>query len=139
MELKFENCLLISNDYEFVTNKLRESAKRLFDEAAAIPNSKAKESKMVPVNQQKDFVIPPEPEIHFHKGFNLGMCIPNGRLDLIDTCIIDSKKDFLDSILKDNDEIQKIEQELINADPSYTQQASNMTIVSLRRRADYKH
>lgn len=131
MELKFENCLLVSNDYDFVLARLKDSAKRLFEQSAAIPNSRAREVKMIPVNQQKEYHIPPEPEMHFHKGFDLGMCIPNGRLDQIDTSIIDAKKDLLEDIIEENEDIRKIEHELINADPTYVQQGSNMTNVSI--------
>jgi hypothetical protein len=124
LELKFENFLMVSNDYDLTIEHLKLSAKRLYEQAAAQANSRPNDAKMININQLKDIIVPGEPEVHLHKTFNLGMVVPDGHLDQIDTLILDAKKELFGSLLQENEDIRKIEQELINADPSY---AKNFT------------
>ena len=65
------------------------------------------------------------PPPHFVETFDLSLHIPTGQLDLIDTLILDSKKELFGSLLIENDTIRKVEQELRNADPTFAKQESS--------------
>ena len=112
MELKFERALMISNDYEFVTSNLHETAKRLFESAAQVYNCRPVDNKMVTLNQQREMKNYVEPETHFNKTFDFGIYIPTGHLDEVDTDIMEAKKEAYGDILRENEEIKKVELEL---------------------------
>jgi hypothetical protein len=128
LELKLKKCLLISNDLEFVLSHLKASAKRVHDTASHTANSKPNDVKMMDINQQKESKFEVEPEIHFHKTFDLGMAVPDGHLDVIDTDILDAKKELFGKLLAENEEIRKVEMELLNADPTYSKNFTSNAI-----------
>jgi hypothetical protein len=105
------------DDYELVLSHLKGSAKRLYNETSQVPNCRPISGKVINMNKEHARQQVQEPEIHFYETFNLGMCIPNGKLDLIDSNILLGKKILFGQILKANEDIQKVEAELLAADP----------------------
>ncbi len=97
------------DDYEVVVSQLKGSAKRLYSSASQVPNCRPISGKILSINKEHSRQPLAEPEIHFYETFNLGMCVPNGKLDLIDSNVLLSKKLLLGQVLKDNEEIQKLD------------------------------
>ena len=97
------------DDHEVVATHLKASAKRLYSSASQVPNCRPISGKIISMNKEHSRKPILEPEIHFYETFNLGMCVPNGKLDLIDSNILLSKKLLLGQVLKDNEDIQKLD------------------------------
>lgn len=105
------------DDYEVVISHLKGSAKRLYSSASQVFNCRPISGKVINMNKEHVRQQVTEPEVHFYETFNLGMCIPNGKLDLIDSNILLGKKILFGQVLKDNEDIQKLDAEILAADP----------------------
>jgi hypothetical protein len=105
------------DDLEVVISHLKGSAKRLYNLASQVPNCRPISGKVINPNREIVRQQVHEPEVHFYETFNLGMCVPNGKLDLIDSNILLGKKLLFGKILNDNQDIQKLDSELLTADP----------------------
>lgn len=127
MELNLEHDLLLSTDHEYVASKLKESAKKYWELAAAVPHCRPINTKVTLIPQAHDYKPPIENGEPRHANcFDYGMKIPTGKSNEIDNSqILDPKKHSYAQILKENIDCKKLEQEISNADPTRVFDASN--------------
>lgn len=105
------------DDYDVVLSHLKGSAKRLYSAASQVYNCRPISGRVLNMNKEHVRQQVPEPEVHFYETFNLGMCVPNGKSDLIDSNILLGKKLLFGKVLKDNEDIQKLDAEILASDP----------------------
>ena len=118
MELKLEHDLLLSADHEFVSQRLKESAKKVWELAALVPNCRPVNTKITLIPQAHEYKPSPDAEPRSHKVFDFGMKIPDCHEEIEQRQILDAKKQAYGMILKANAESKKLEQEILNADPT---------------------
>ena len=104
------------DDYEVAISHIKGSAKRLYNSASQVANCRPMNGKILNMNRENTRQNYVEPELHFYETFSLGMYVPNGKLDLIDGNIMISKKVLFGQVLQENEEIQRLEAELMAAD-----------------------
>lgn len=102
-----------------VISHLKNSAKRLYSTASQVYNCRPISGKVINMNRDHIKQQIHEPEVHFYATLNLGMYVPNGKLDLIDSNILEGKKILFGRVLSENEDIQKLDAELLAADSQH--------------------
>lgn len=132
MELQLEYDLLLSSDHEYVVSRLKDSAKKVWEAAAATPNCHPLSTKITIIPQAHEYKPPAENSDSRHvKAFDFGMKIPDGRHVIDNSQILDSKKQAYGSIIQSNIDNKRLEQEILSADPSRTFDSSNFIVPTI--------
>ncbi|KAJ3322787.1 hypothetical protein HDV06_002648 [Boothiomyces sp. JEL0866] len=118
MELKLEYDVLLLSDNDQISAHLKESAKRVWEKAAAVPNCHPINTKISIIPQSRDHKAEDTPEIRHVKLFDFGLNIPKGDYEDINEYILNEKKVAYGMILKHNEDTRKLEIEIANADPT---------------------
>ncbi|KAH9272139.1 hypothetical protein BASA83_005731 [Batrachochytrium salamandrivorans] len=127
MELRLEHDMLLSSDHEYVGNQLKDAAKRIWEQAAAIPNSCPMNTKISIIPQQREYKPASESkENRIPKVFDYGLKLPTDGGDILESNILLSKKKEYGTILKTNEDNQKINLELFNFNQDQTVEGSNI-------------
>ncbi|KAJ3056732.1 hypothetical protein HK097_004593 [Rhizophlyctis rosea] len=140
-ELRAEHDLILSNDLDFVTTRLRDNAHRLFDQShpststsptsSSLPSSRPSSARNQrskppsdPDQQPQESValggagrsVPPKDEDpqRLLKPFDLGMMVPDGGVARgLGSTVLEGKKQVFGSVLRSNAEMRMVEQEVI--------------------------
>ena len=117
MELSIDLDLLTSSDDEFVTSRMKDSSSKYWQRAASVAQCRPVNSKVELIPQSYHFKSHMENErrVNF---FDFGMKLPALVAEEEFSHILDLKKQEYGAILKSNSDNQKLEQELLIADPS---------------------
>ncbi|KAJ3269943.1 hypothetical protein HDV01_000789 [Terramyces sp. JEL0728] len=118
MELKLEYDVLLLSDNDQISTHLKESAKRVWEKAASVPNCHPINTKISIIPQNSDHKSDEMPEIRHAKLFDFGLNIPTGDYENMNEYILNEKKVAYGSILKHNEDTRKLEIEIANADPT---------------------
>ncbi|KAJ3313302.1 hypothetical protein HDV04_002286 [Boothiomyces sp. JEL0838] len=118
MELKLEYDILLLTDNDQISAYLKESAKRLWERAAAVPNCHPINTKISIIPQSRDHKTEEMPDIRHTRMFDFGLNIPKGDYEDLNEYILNEKKVAYGMILKHNEDTRKLEMEIANADPT---------------------
>ncbi|XJO74599.1 hypothetical protein BDV3_005400 [Batrachochytrium dendrobatidis] len=126
MELRLEHDMVISTDHEYVGTQLKDMAKRVWEKAAAEPNSCPLNVKISIIPQQREYKPPAESaDSRCGKTFDFGMRMPINDGDVIESTILLSKKIEYGSVLKSIEDSRKIDMELLNLNPDHIVENKN--------------
>jgi hypothetical protein len=125
MELKLEYDVLLLSDHEPIQSHLKESAKRMWERAASVPNCRPLMAKVSIIPQNRELKSDLDGEIRYPKLFDFGFQIPTPDFTNRTEHILNEKKIAYGVIIKTNEDTRKLELEILNADPSKTFDKSN--------------
>jgi hypothetical protein len=119
-EIRYEMDLLKCTDMDLVKQRIREDARRLLEgDEDAMPLSRQKaQGKNNYGMEELETVMDVEDTLRCRKAFDYGMMIPDTRSIHPSTGMLDAKKQLYSSLHQKNEELKRIEQEMMEIDPS---------------------
>ena len=126
--------MLASKDIDLIKQRIKENARRIFEDGTDFPKSRSKIAIMRPEETAEDADQTNDLEqVHrSQKSYDFGILITDPRIipEFVD--VLDAKRLFYSALCQKNEEIKRIEQELLEIDPtragSVRQQMEQTTI-----------
>lgn len=119
-ELRYEMDLLKSNDMGIVKQRIREDARRVLegdDDTLVLSKSKSQNKNNYGM-EDPEIIMDVDETLRSRKPFDYGMIVPDSRRTNVGGDMLEAKKQLYSSLLQKNEELKRIEQEMMEIDPS---------------------
>lgn len=119
-EIRYEMDLLKCTDMDLVKQRIREDSRRILEgDEDTLPMSRQKaQGKNNYGMEESETVQDVEDTMRHRKPFDYGMMVPDSRKIVPVTDMLDAKKQLYNSLHQKNEELKRIEQEMMEIDPS---------------------